>query len=365
MEKKYLLWLSRIKSFGLKKKYMALNYFKNANSIFNASKRDLMDCKIFSLEQIDTIVKSQKVDLIEEYLLELKKYNMKYVSINCTDYPHLLKKIFDPPMILYYYGNLPNDIFTISIVGTRICSTYGKEISYSLGRDLGKNNICVVSGMASGVDTYSHLGIIDNGGTTIAVLGNSVDICYPSHNEKLHSEIIKRGCIISEYPPNTKPRPHFFPARNRIISGLSHGTIVVEAPIKSGSLITTDFALEQGRDVFAFPGNIFSKNSTGTNQLIKEGAALITSYKDILEFYELDEDISSSKKINLQISEKIDNLSLVEKNIYNLVTVDGTTVEFIISETKLDYGDVLANLTFLEIKGLIKRIPGQKFALKI
>lgn len=365
MEKNYLLWLSRIKKVGIKKKLRAIDYFKNSENIFKATKSQLISSNIFTANNINYILEDQKESIIKEYLEELENYKMHFVSISCPDYPHLLKNIIDPPIVLYYYGTLPNNKISISIVGTRICSQYGKEITYPFSRDLGKNNICIVSGMASGIDSVAHTGITDNIGTTIAVLGNSVDICYPSHNESLRREIIKKGAIISEYPPNTKPLPSYFPARNRIISGLSQGIAVVEAPKKSGSLITVNFGLEQGRDIFAFPGNIFSKNSVGTNELIKDGAYLITSYKDILDFYGISEDKEEIKKINLQILEKIDNLSDIEKNIYELITIEGTTVEFIIGKTKLEYGTVLSNLTFLEIKGLIKRIPGQKFALKI
>lgn len=360
LEKNYLLWLSRIKKINLSHKLMALSYFANAKAIFNSTKQDLIKSKIFSEKDIEIIISNQNFKIIDEYLFELDKYKMNFISISCKEYPYLLKKIVDPPLVLYYYGTLTINP-CISIVGTRLCSDYGKKIAYTLSKNLGKNELCIVSGMASGIDSFAHLGIIENTGNTIAVLGNSIDICYPSHNSNLYKKIIEKGAIVSEYPPNTKPHPSFFPRRNRIISGFSMGIIVVEAPLKSGTLITVNFALEQGRDVFAFPGNIFSKNSMGTNALIKDGANLITSYKDILEYYNIVEKNVNTPKNNISNN----NLSKIENDIYKLITIEGTSIEVIVAATKHNINDVISTLTFLEIYGLIKRIPGQKFALKI
>lgn len=366
LEKNYLLWLSRIKNISLKKKLDALGYFKNAKTIFNIQKQDFIDSRIFSLRDIENIIKNQNENLINEYLLELSKHKMKFTSISCEEYPFLLKNIYDPPIILYYYGILPKpNSINISIVGTRNSTAYGKEITYDLTKNLSQNNICIVSGMANGIDSVAHLGVIENVGTTIAVLGNGVDICYPSNNINLRNKIIENGAIISEYPPGTNPISYNFPERNRIISGLSVATVVVEAPKKSGALITADFALNQGRDVFAYPGNVLSKNSTGTNELIKDGANLITSYEDILNYYDIIGD-NKIKNKKLQIhNKKIDNLSDIEKNIYSIITIEGITIDLIVNKTNINLDSAISTLTSLEILGLIKRIPGQKFALKI
>lgn len=207
------------------------------------------------------------------------------IKINDNEYPRLLKNIYDPPKQIYILGNkeiLNNE--SIAIVGSRNATEYGKKVALKLAKDLSEKGIVIVSGLAKGIDSYSHLGTLySNTGKTIAVLGSGIIEMYPKENIILAKEIIKRGgCIISEYSPYTKPNKMNFPKRNRIISGLSKGVIIVEATEKSGALITADFALEQGRDVFAIPGDIFNKNYVGTNKLIQDGAKLITNYEDIL-----------------------------------------------------------------------------------
>ena len=199
-------------------------------------------------------------------------------------YPNKLKLIYDPPELLYCLGDirLLNEP-SIAIVGTRNASNYGKRIAYNLSQELSKRGVTIISGLASGIDSYAHEGAFKNVGKTIAVLGSGIDIIYPKENEDLYKSIIKNGgLIVSEFPLGTKPEKDNFPKRNRIISGLSDGVVVVEAKKKSGALITADLALEQGRSVFAVPGNIDSQNSEGTNNLIKEGAVPVTSYLDIL-----------------------------------------------------------------------------------
>ena len=198
-------------------------------------------------------------------------------------YIQLLKKIYDSPVSLYIRGDkriLNGE--NIGIVGCRDCSDYGKKAAKYFAYNLSKKGINIVSGLAKGIDSYSHIGTFQNEGKTIAVIGNGLDMIYPKENLELANEIIKRGgTIISEYPCGTKPDKMKFPARNRIISGISSGIIVIEAKEKSGTLITVDFALEQGKDVFVVPGNINSINSVGTNDLIKQGARLVTTYEDI------------------------------------------------------------------------------------
>ena len=211
------------------------------------------------------------------------------ISIENKKYPKILREIYDPPKYLYIIGNI--DLLNgnnIAIIGCRDCTDYGKKSAKYFGYNLASKKYNIVSGLARGIDSYSHLGalIADKEGAcgkTIAVLGHGLDMIYPKENRGLASEIIKTGgAIISEYPCGTKPNKMSFPARNRIISGLSSGVVVVEAKEHSGTLITVDFALEQGRDVFVVPGNINSLNSVGTNELIKQGAKMITSYEDIL-----------------------------------------------------------------------------------
>jgi len=212
---------------------------------------------------------------------------IEIIKIGDEDYPEKLTNIYRPPSKLYVIGN--TKILNqngIAIIGCRKCSEYGAYNAYKFGYELGKKDINIISGFARGIDTYSHKGAINAGGKTIAVLGSGLDVIYPPENKELYKEIIDTGgAIISEYSLGSKPEKYHFPARNRIISGLSDGVLVVEAKRKSGTLITVDYALEQGKDIYAIPGNISNENSYGTNELIKEGAIPITSVDDFLNLW--------------------------------------------------------------------------------
>lgn len=213
---------------------------------------------------------------------------MQIEEINFTSekYPKQLKEIYNPPKKIYAIGNIEILNYTgIAIVGSRKATEYGKRVTLKLSEDLSKRKIVIISGLAKGIDSYAHIGTLNvKSGRTIAVLGSGIKEIYPKENIELARKIVKNGgCIISEYPPEEKPNKSNFPERNRIISGLSKGIVVVEASEKSGSLITADFALEQGREVFAIPGNIYNNTSIGTNKLIQQGAKLVTNFEDILE----------------------------------------------------------------------------------
>ena len=214
------------------------------------------------------------------------KYKVIKINMNSKYYPERLRNIDDPPKELYCLGNLDllNYKNNIAMIGSRNCSNYGERAAKDFAYNLAKENICIVSGLAKGIDSFSHIGALNAKGKTIAVLGSGLDNIYPKENIKLVEEIIKNnGLVISEYPLGTKPLKYHFPARNRIISGLSDSVLVVEARRNSGTNITVDFALEQGKDVFVIPGNIYSRTSDGTNFLITEGAIPVLSYKDILK----------------------------------------------------------------------------------
>lgn len=216
--------------------------------------------------------------------INLDKNKIKTIKLEDSTYPEKLKEIYNPPKTIYLIGNekLLNQK-SIAIIGCRECTRYGAENAYKFGYELAKENICVISGFAKGIDTYSHKGAVSAKGKTIAVLGCGLDIIYPPENIELYKQILLQGsAIISEYPLGSKPEKYHFPERNRIISGLSSGVLVIEAKKKSGTMITVDFALEQGREVYAVPGNISSENSYGTNELIKEGAIPVTSINDMI-----------------------------------------------------------------------------------
>lgn len=215
------------------------------------------------------------------------KYKVIKINMNSKYYPERLRNIDDPPKELYCLGNLEllNYKNNIAMIGSRDCSSYGERVAKDFAYNLAKEDICIVSGLAKGIDSFSHIGALNAKGKTIAVLGSGLDNIYPKENIKLVEEIINNnGLVISEYPLGTKPLKYHFPARNRIISGLSDSVLVVEARKNSGTNITVDFALEQGKDVFVIPGNIYSKTSDGTNFLITEGAIPVLNYKDILRY---------------------------------------------------------------------------------
>ena len=254
-EKYYKVWLSLIENLGFKKYINLINKFKTNKAIFNASKNELIKVPLINEKLTKSILNIETKRKVKNYLEFMQKNNIDVISIADIEYPSNLREIYSPPVFLYIKGN--KEILSktnISIVGCRNCSNYGKEVAQNIAYNLAKNNINVVSGLARGIDEYSHLGAIYAKGKTIAVLACGVDYIYPKENSYLVNKILNLGgALISEYPVGVFPQKNNFPARNRIISGLSQGVVVVEAKKKSGSLITADFALEQGRDVFVVP----------------------------------------------------------------------------------------------------------------
>lgn len=281
----YWIWLSRIEGIGPIKIKQLLDMYKTPERIWKLSKEELTSIKGIGEKIANKIIDVTYRKNLEQYVNYMKKYNIGMITIFDTDYPQKLKHIYDAPMILYYKGNkkLLNHGHIIGMIGCRECSEYGKQVALSFSYEFAKQGVCIISGMAKGIDSYSHKGCINAKGKTIAVLGSGLDQIYPKENSILYNEILQtEGLILSEYVIGTKPNKLNFPARNRIISALSDGIIVVEAKEKSGTLNTVDFALDQGKDVFVIPGNITSSNSIGTNELIKQGAKCITDVRDIL-----------------------------------------------------------------------------------
>lgn len=285
------MWLSLIKGLGSRKKLELLQEYGNPKKIYNLTESELLRVRGIGEELAKKILDKNIKEQIYKHIKYMQKYKIDIISINDKKYPQILKQIYDPPISLYIKGNA--EILNgknIAIVGCRNSSKYGEEAAKYFAYNLSEKGINIISGLARGIDTYAHIGnlgaMMHNGnnicGKTIAVVGNGIDIIYPKENKYLEEKIIKSGgCIISEYPLGTKPEKFNFPARNRIISGLSKGVLVIEARVKSGTLITIDFALQQGRDVYVVPGNINSVNSVGTNDLIKQGAKLVTRVEEI------------------------------------------------------------------------------------
>lgn len=282
-EKIYWIWISRVPNVRGKTIQKLLQNFNSLEEIFNLSKKQLIQEGI-SEKLAENIVSYEYRKNMEKFIGYMERENINIITIHDIDYPAKLKIIEGHPMYLYVKGNMSLlKKKSIAVVGTRNCTNYGKQIAKEMSYKLVQNNVVVISGLAKGIDTYAHIGAIKRKASTIAVLGCGIDIIYPSENKKLADKILNQnGLIISEYVMGTKIEKYNFPARNRIVSGLSDGVLVVEAPKKSGALITVDFALEQGKDVYVIPSNINNICAEGSNQLLKEGAKLVDRVEDIL-----------------------------------------------------------------------------------
>jgi len=281
------------------------------------------------------------------------------------EYPGLLEEISDPPLVLYARGRLENpNIPCLAVVGSRRPTVYGLQMAQGIASDLGSRGICIVSGMARGIDGAAHRGCMKSGGTTIAVLGCGIDVVYPPEHRQLKEQITDAGLAISEFPPGTPPNPHNFPIRNRIISGLSAGALVVEASEKSGSLITARLALEQNREVFAIPGNNTSPVSYGPNYLIKQGAKLVQSWKDVVEEMpaELRENIFSHEETKQKLLTETNSISDEEKRLLFILRLDEMThFDKLYHDSSLNIPELSERLLKMEMEGWIRRLPGNLY----
>lgn len=281
----YWIWISRINTVSNLKKKMLINTYKSPKKIFYMNQIELGKCLILSKTEINELLKLEYRKDLEKYKNFIIKNNIHVIGFTSSLYPSKLNYIYDQPIVLYAKGNIELlNMPAIAIVGCRKCSQYGIGVTKKMAYNLALNNICIISGLAIGIDTCAHIGALAANGSTIAVLGSGICNIYPAENKWLCNEIIKRnGLVISEYLIDSKAEKNNFPQRNRIISGLSDGILATEAGEKSGALITVDFALEQGKEIFAIPGNINSSTSIGTNNLIREGANIVTDYSEIIQ----------------------------------------------------------------------------------
>ncbi len=355
-DNKFWLGFSHIKGLGPTK----INHiYKNFKKMEHAWQADFSDFKKINLNynDIENIIRQRKIIEPDKLETDLNKMNIEYLTIINDNYPVLLKEIFSPPSVLYYKGLIPDNTHqTLSVVGTRKTTTYGRYVTPQLIKSLTENGIIIVSGLALGIDTIAHQTCLNAGGITIAVLGCGLDRVYPSANQKIASKIISSGgCLLSEYPPGTQPFKQHFPARNRVIAGLSKATLVIEGNERSGSMITAKFALENNRDVLAVPGNITNNSSQGTNQLIKNGAYLVSDCKDILELYHLPKTIKNrSKDLGRP-------LTIDEKKLLEVMSLEPLHIDEIIQRCKLNTSITNATLVLLEMKDYVKNLGDDKY----
>lgn len=346
-EKDAMLWLCSIKNMWYKKMERLLEYFENPVHIFEADGDELENCGCLKPEDIVEIQKSRKSFDVDKEKEKLQKLGIVFLTQQDEQYPKRLRNIADSPIVLFAKGRLEllkeAEHTAVSVIGARVCSHYGIYTAEKFARELALNDVVIVSGMARGVDSAAHTGALEAGGNTIAVLGCGVDICYPNDNKILYDRLCREGLVISEYPPGTPPMAWQFPKRNRIISGLSDCVLITEAREKSGSLITAQWALEQGIDVCAVPGRINDPLSQGCNRLIREGATPVTDVSDIMLSLGINYKNLEKQKIFLEKENEV---------VYSVLGLHPQSMDEIMKKTNLNTGELYRILLKLELAGL-------------
>lgn len=359
----YDIWLAKIK-LNNKLKINLLNKFKTSKAIYEYCNNNLYISRDTESERkIKLLMKSEwNKDQLNQYLTILIDKEINMVLFNEGNYPIKLKECSNAPIALFYKGNIVklNNYRSVAIVGSRRCSYYGENLSEIISRELCEREVSIISGMAKGIDSFAHFGALKNNGFTCAVLGCGVDIIYPKQNKELYKEIIKKGCVVSEFLPGTQPLSYNFPLRNRIISGLSEAVVVIEASERSGSLITATYALDQGRDVFSVPGSILSETSKGTNKLIKEGAFPLTSVEDICDLLNIEYNSNKKDKIRLK-KENIIKLDKIESKIYSIINETPMYIDDILKYSNVDIKQLYEVLFELQLKNRITCLSGNYY----
>jgi len=334
-----------------------LDHFGDLEAAWRASSHELQEAGL-DRRSLANLLKTREEISLDEEMEKIGRREIKVLTWEDEAYPTRLLSIYDPPPVLYLKGELiPQDEWAVAVVGTRSATVYGKEATREIAGGLVRNGITVVSGLAQGIDSQAHRAALEAGGRTIAVLGSGIDIVYPPRNRKLAERIVEQGALLTEFPLGTPPEGSNFPPRNRIISGLCLGVVVVEAGERSGSLITADYALSQGRDVFAVPGNIFRKKSVGTNKLIREGAIPVLSIQDILEELNLTM-VSQQAEVREVIPADETEALLLEH-----ISAEPTHIDEIRQKSGLPISKVSSTLAMMELKGMVRQIGGMHYIL--
>ena len=295
---------------------------------------------------------------LEEEMEKLDRYGVKALTGHDPDYPARLKEIYDFPPVLYMKGSfLPQDEWCVAVVGTRRATVYGRQVTEEIVADLVRNKITIASGLARGIDSVAHRSALEAGGRTLAIFACGLDIVYPAENTEMARRITSQGALVSEYPLGTKPKPENFPRRNRILSGLSLGVLVVEAGETSGAIITAHLALEQNREVFAIPGSVLSPASIGTNKLIQEGAKLVRDYRDILEELNL-----TAVAHQIEMKELLPS-SETESLLFKKLSAEPLHIDEVCRSSGLPISTVSSTLAMMELKGLVKQVGAMNYSL--
>ena len=387
---KYWLWFSEL---GLhsQTRLALLQHFESPETVYFADEKEILLVDSMTREQA-ALLSRKDLSPAEKILEECQKQELHILTIQDAGYPARLKNIYDPPVLLYVKGTLPpmDEQVAVAVVGTRSCTPYGIQCAEKLGGQLASGGAIVVTGMARGIDSAAARGALRNGGTVIGVLGNGLDVVYPPENRYLYEDVAASGALITEYAPGTEPAGRHFPVRNRILSGLSVAALVVEAPERSGALITAETALEQGRDVYAVPGPIDSEASRGCNRLIRDGANLVADGWDLLRDYEgrfpgkVSEKQAKRPVVNLGYQKREEQKAPVKKLpelldlskegaaltddqllVLKTLTEEPALVDDLVEQTQLPVRRVLSALTMLEIDHYVRQEPGGRYARNV
>lgn len=360
MKNKYWIAFSSMEEVGSKFVQRLYNYFGDIEKAFNASLNELSQIDGLNIKQAQNFIEKRDKTNIDKVMDEMVHRNLSFITFEDEKYPYMLRNISDPPMVLYIKGDLSlcNLGKTLAIVGSRKASTNAKDVLTRILSELKNTDICIVSGLASGIDTTAHKGALANNLKTIGVIASGFDFVYPAANRELYKKIENgNGAIITEYFPTFDPLQWRFPHRNRIVSGLSYGTLVAEAAIKSGALITANLCLEQGRELMCIPGLVSNPNTAGIYKLLKQGATMVTSAEDILNA--LSWEVKKENTAQKAICEYSDD----EKKVLSSIEVEPKGFDIISAETGVNINELLVLLTNLELNGIIKQIEGEKYKI--
>ena len=382
---KYWVWLSECRGVSNQTRLALLRHFGSPEDVFYADAGELLLTEGITREQAAALENGRKLDKAERILADCQRLGLRILTIQDAEYPGRLQNIYDPPCLLYVKGRLPafDETAAVTVVGTRTCTPYGIACAEKLGYGLASGGAVVVSGLAKGIDAAASRGALRAGGVTVGVVGNGLDVLYPYENRYLYEDVAAAGVLLSEYPPGTEPSKSHFPARNRIMAGLSVATLVVEAPERSGALITAETALEQGRDVFAVPGPIDAPASAGCNRLIRDGAGLVSDAWDILREYagrfpeQLNQDEAKEQPAALGYQARtkaeakpvppsldISKSGLTDDQLALLRAMSAeepALVDDLIEQTGIPTRRVLSALTLLEIEQLVTQHSGKRY----
>ncbi len=354
---RYWLGFNLVRGIGPMRLRMLLDLFGDIQSAWEASEQVLRETRL-DRRSLENFLKVRHQVNLDEVLRQVERAGAQVLTWDTPDYPGLLRQIADAPPVLFVRGTLtPADAWSVALVGTRKATVYGREVAHRLATDLAQNRVTLVSGLARGIDCIAHKAAVDAGGRTLAVLGSGIDYIYPTEHRKLAEAIVDNGALISDYPLGTRPEAANFPARNRIISGLSLGVVVVEADVKSGALITADFALDHGREVFAVPGSILSPASAGCNRLLRDGANVVTEVGDILEALHLDQ---VSEK---QLAREVLPSNPTEAAILEHLTAEPRHLDELSREIALPVATISSALVMMELKGMTRQVAPLQYVV--